>query len=87
MHISIAGLVLDILGAGFLAVDFFHPFRGQTIKDVGSGAINGGAHLVVNPDAIAHANKNRVFILIGLSLLFLGFVLQGIGTWLSSLHP
>ncbi len=82
-YVAIAGLVFDIFGALLLAVDYFRPYRGMLVKDIGSGAINGGAHIVENPDAISHATKNRKVFLAGLILLFAGFLFQMIGALMS----
>jgi hypothetical protein len=84
-YISLLGLVFDIIGACLMAADFFWPFKGQTVIDIGdSGAINGGSNVITNPDAISHAASNKKVIHGGLALLVLGFVLQGAGTWLSA---
>lgn len=84
-YMSFAGLVIDVIGAIFLAIDFLRPFSGTTTIDVGdAGAINGGTRLIVNRAAIAHANLNRKFILAGLVLLAFGFMLQAAGTLMSS---
>jgi len=81
--ITSAGLVCDILGALLVANEVVRVFRGPATIDVGdAGSINGSTRLVPNPKFEEHERKKRKIMALGLGLLLVGFVLQGVGSWL-----
>lgn len=84
--VTTAGLVCDIAGALLVANEVVRVFNGPATIDVGdAGCFNGNTKLVTNPNFEAHEQKKRRYMKWGLVLLLVGFILQGIGTWLPSL--
>lgn len=82
--VTTIGLVCDIAGALLVANEVVRIFRGPATIDVGdAGCINGSTRIVPNPDFEAHEQKKRLYMKWGLALLVVGFILQGLGTWLS----
>lgn len=80
--ITSAGLVCDILGALLVANEVVRVFQGPATIDVGdAGCFSGSTRLVPNPKFEEHERKKRKFMAWGLGLLLLGFVLQGVGSW------
>ena len=80
--IATVGLILDIVGALLVANEVVRVFRGPTTVDIGdSGTINGGFIASANPAFQAHERKKRRIMALGLALLLLGFVLQGVAAW------
>lgn len=86
--VTTIGLVCDIVGALLVANEVVSVFNGPATIDVGdAGSINGSTRLVPNPEFEAHEKRKRKIMKCGLGLLLVGFLLQGIGTWLSYLLP
>lgn len=84
--ITTAGLVCDIFGAWLVAIEVVRVFRGPTTIDVGaSGTLNGGFIPTPNPEHQKHEWQKRCIMSLGLFLLTVGFLLQGLGMWWPSL--
>lgn len=78
----------DIIGAFLIVAEVVKVFRGShSITLLGSGAINGSARTVTNPELEKHERSIRKWMCTGLIFLFIGFSLQGIGTWLPICYP
>lgn len=85
--VTTAGLFCDIFGAILVANEVVRVFNGAVTIDIGdSGSLNGSPRLTQNPDFVRHEAKKRKIMKWGLGLLFIGFFLQGVGTWLSYLY-
>ena len=83
--ITMVGLVFDIVGALLVANEVVRVFRGPTTIDIGhSGCIGGGFIPKANPEFEQHEKKKRRTMAWGLAFLLIGFILQIVGTWLSS---
>lgn len=81
--VTTIGLVCDIFGALLVANEVVRVFKGSVTIDIGdSGCLNGSSELILNPEFERHEQKKRYIMKWGLLFLLLGFVLQGIGTWL-----
>lgn len=77
------GLVCDIVGALLVANEVVRVFNGPTTIDIAILDFwNGESKLVPNPKFDEHEYKKRRYMKWGLAFLVVGFILQGIGTWL-----
>jgi hypothetical protein len=77
-----AGLGCDIVGAFLVANEVVRVFSGPTTIDTGdTGTINGGFIPAPNPDFKRHEKRKRLIMGWGLTLLVIGFLLQGLGSW------
>jgi hypothetical protein len=86
--VTTVGLACDIVGALLVANEVVRVFNGPATIDVGdAGCYNGSTRLVPNPKFEAHEQKKRRYMKWGLSLLIVGFVLQGLGSWLPIWYP
>lgn len=82
--VTTLGLICDIFGAVLVANEVVRVFRGPVAIDTGdAGCIGGNTHVVPNPEFEIHERRKRRIMKWGLVFLLLGFVLQGVGTWLS----
>lgn len=78
------GLILDILGAYFVAIEIVKKFDGPQTIDVGhAGTFNGSFIPKSNPKYIAYEKSKHKWMKAGLFLLSCGFVMQIIGTWVN----
>lgn len=81
------GLICDIVGALLVANEVVRIFKGPATIDVGdAGCFNGSTNIVSNPQFEEHERRKRKIMKWGLSFLLVGFILQGVGTWLSLLY-
>lgn len=81
--VTTAGLVCDIVGALLVANEVIRVFNGPTTIDVAAQDFwDGASKLIPNPGFAEHEHKKRQYMKWGLALLVVGFILQGIGTWL-----
>jgi len=81
--VTTIGLACDIVGALLVANEVVRVFAGPATIDVGNaGCWDGNTKLVPNPEFEAHEQKKRRYMKWGLALLVIGFILQGLGTWL-----
>ena len=81
--VTTAGLVCDIVGALLVANEVVRVFSGPTTIDIGNNdQWKGETNFVQNPAFEVHEEKKRRYMKWGLALLIIGFVLQGLGTWL-----
>jgi len=80
--ITTVGLGCDIVGALLVANEVVRVFRGATTIDTGgAGYYNGVFKPAPNPEFEKHESKKRHIMKIGLGLLIVGFILQGVGAW------
>jgi len=73
--LNVAGLVLNLLGAGVMAVSVVAS-RPAIERMLSTGY--GGPP---NPDAVADRRRQSNLAILGLALLFVGFLLQLIASW------
>jgi hypothetical protein len=80
------GLACDIVGALLVANEVVRVFRGPTIIETGHpGALRGRSNPQPNPAFEQHETKKRYIMKWGLFFLVMGFLLQGIASWISIL--
>lgn len=78
------GLVMDLFGAWFVAIEIIKKFNGPQTIDIGNvGALNGSFVPKPNPEYLAYEKIKHRWMAGGLLFLTLGFLMQIIGTWVS----
>lgn len=77
------GLVMDLLGAWFVAIEIIKKFNGpQTIDVGGVGTLNGSFVPKPNPQYLDYEKIKHRWMACGLLFLTLGFLMQIAGTWI-----
>lgn len=78
--ITTLGLIFDIIGAIFVAIEVLKKFKGQEYEDTGEQCLSGPAK---KTDLFLKWEKSKYSIMsFGLSLMVLGFILQIYSVWI-----
>lgn len=81
--VNTAGLLFDLIGAGFLAYEIVKVNRYEPTIDAGdAGALNGGTRLIKNPLYEESEKRKLRYMRIGMFFFVAGFLLQMFATWI-----